>query len=73
LPDRVRSLFVALALLGCLGGPVLELFDQWDQPLQSATDDTEANVLIVAMCVGLALITARTPGLGWPNGSASAV
>ena len=57
--DRLRVLVVALALLGCLGSPISEVFDQWDQPLQSATDDTEANVLIVALCVGVAVVAMR--------------
>jgi hypothetical protein len=38
----------------CIGGPIVEMFDQWDQTLQDG-NDTETNVAIVAFCVGVAL------------------
>ena len=38
----------------CIGVPLVESFDTWDQPGQGA-NDTEANVVFVALCVGLAL------------------
>lgn len=36
-----------------LGAPIAELFDSWDQTLQTGSD-TEANVAIVALCIGVA-------------------
>lgn len=50
-----RRLSIALILLICIAAPVVELFDHWDQSLQN---DTEATVVVVALCIGLALVTA---------------
>ena len=41
----------------CIGGPIVEMFDQWDHTLQDG-NDTEANVVVVALCVGFALSVA---------------
>jgi hypothetical protein len=38
----------------CLGAPIVEVFDWWDQTAQDG-NDTEANVVVAALCVGLAL------------------
>jgi hypothetical protein len=54
---RIRRFSVALILLACLGAPILEMCDHWDHTLQNG-NDTESNVVIVALCVGVALITA---------------
>ena len=54
---RIRRFSVALILLVCLGSPIVEMFDHWDHTLQDG-NDTETNVVIVALCVGVALITA---------------
>jgi hypothetical protein len=35
------------------GGPIVEMFDRWDQTLQDG-NDTEADVVIAALCVGAA-------------------
>jgi hypothetical protein len=51
-----RRVSIALILLISVASPVVELFDRWDQSLQN---DTEATVIIVALCVGVALVTAR--------------
>ena len=48
-----RRLFIAAIIAIALGAPVVELFDSWDQSLQSGTD-TEANVAVVALCMGVA-------------------
>lgn len=48
-----RRLFVAAIIAISLGAPIVELFDRWDQTLQSGTD-TEANVVVVALCIGVA-------------------
>ena len=36
-----------------LGAPIAELFDSWDQTLQTGSD-TEANAVVVALCIGVA-------------------
>src|SRR5436190_9581262 len=48
-----RRLAIAAILAISLGAPVAELFDSWDQGLQSGSD-TEANVAVVALCAGVA-------------------
>jgi hypothetical protein len=53
----VRRLAIASILAVCLGGPVVEMFDQWDHTLQDGTD-TEANMVVVALCFGVALSVA---------------
>jgi len=49
----VRRLAIAATLAISLGAPIAELFDSWDQHLQ-ASSDTEANMVVVALCVGVA-------------------
>jgi hypothetical protein len=53
----IRKLVGAAVVVICLGMPLLELFDSWDQTLG---DDTEADVVLVALCVGFALSMAAT-------------
>jgi hypothetical protein len=48
-----RRLFIAAIIAISLGAPIVELFDSWDQSLQSGSD-TEANVAVVALCIGVA-------------------
>ena len=43
----------------CIGVPVVEAFDRWDQTLADG-NDTEANVVVAALCVGLALSAVHT-------------
>ena len=50
---------IAIILAICIGGPIVEMFDSWDHTLQDG-NDTEANVVVVALCVGLALSLATT-------------
>jgi len=38
----------------CIAGPIVEIFDQWDHTLQDG-NDTEANVVIAALCIGVAV------------------
>lgn len=54
---NVRRFAVAAVLAVCLGAPIVEVFDRWDQTLQRATD-SEANIIVVALCVGIALSVA---------------
>ena len=53
----MRRFAVAVIVAVCLGAPVVEMFDQWDHTLQDG-NDTEASVIIVALCVGVALSVA---------------
>jgi hypothetical protein len=48
-----RRLFIAAIIATSLGAPVAEMFDRWDHTLKDG-NDTEANVVIVALCVGVA-------------------
>jgi len=48
-----RRLAIAAIIAISLGGPIVEMFDQWDQTLQDG-NDTEANAVVVALCVGVA-------------------
>ena len=49
----LRRLAIATILAISIGAPIVELFDSWDQTLQTGSD-TEANVAVVALCVGVA-------------------
>jgi len=51
-----RWLVVAILAI-CLGGPIAESFDWWDQS-QPAGDDTETNRVVCALSVGLAVSVA---------------
>jgi hypothetical protein len=53
----VRRFAIVVILAVSLGGPVLELFDTWDQTVQDG-NDTEADLVIVALCAGFALCAA---------------
>lgn len=53
----LRRLFVAVLLTVCVGAPVLEAFDRWDHTLQDG-NDSEGNLVVVVLCVGVGLITA---------------
>jgi hypothetical protein len=54
---RFRRLLGAAIVLVCIAVPVVESFDSWDHALEN---DTEANVVIAALCVGFALTLATT-------------
>lgn len=51
---RLRRFAVAAIVAICLGGPIVEMFDRWDHTLQDG-NDTEANVVVAALCIGLAM------------------
>jgi hypothetical protein len=53
----MRRFAIAAIVAICIGGPIVEMFDQWDHTLQDG-NDTEANVVVVALCVGVALSVA---------------
>jgi len=48
----------AIALAICLVCPLVDMFDQWDHALQTG-HDTEYPLIIVALCVGIALVLGR--------------
>lgn len=48
-----RRLFIAAIVAIALGGPIVEAFDSWDQTVKDG-NDTEANVVIAALCIGCA-------------------
>ena len=50
----IRRLVIPAILAICLGGPIVEMFDRWDNTLQDG-NDTEASVVVAALCVGVAL------------------
>ena len=52
-----RQWLVAAILAVCLGGPIAQSFDWWDQA-QPGGDDTETNLVVVALSVGLAVSVA---------------
>ncbi len=54
--DTRRFVIVSI-LIACLAGPVVEMFDQWDRTYQNG-NDTEANVVVVALCIGAAFAVA---------------
>jgi hypothetical protein len=49
---------VILVLIVCLVCPLAELFDQWDRTLQTG-NDTEYALVVLALCVGAALLLKR--------------
>jgi hypothetical protein len=50
----LRRFAVAAILAICIGGPIVEMFDQWDHTLQDG-NDTEADVVVAALCIGVAM------------------
>lgn len=57
---RTRASFItgAIALAICLMCPIVDLFDQWDHALQTG-NDSEYPLMILALCVGVALVLGR--------------
>ena len=56
---RVRRVLAAIIVALCVGVPIAEAFDSWDNTLQDG-NDTEANLVVAAICVGFALTVAAT-------------
>jgi hypothetical protein len=56
---RLQGLFGVLLLLVCIGAPIAEMFDRWDDTPHTG-NDTEANLVLVAVCVGTGFVTAAT-------------
>ena len=49
----LRRFATGVILAICIGAPILEMFDQWDRTLEDG-NDTEINLVVVALCVGVA-------------------
>jgi hypothetical protein len=70
-------LAIAAIVAICIGGPIVEMFDQWDQTAWDG-NDTEANVVIAALCIGVG-VAIRTMAVvariraSWSNDCGSAV
>jgi len=43
----------------CLGAPIAEVFDSWDDTVHDGYD-TEANLVVAVLCVGVAMSFARS-------------
>jgi hypothetical protein len=56
--SRLSQITATLALLICLVCPLLEMFDYWDQTIQTG-NDTEYGLVVLALCVGAAYSFAR--------------
>jgi hypothetical protein len=67
---RFREIFAMMILAACLGGPVLEIFDRWDDTARTG-NDTETELVVIALCVGVALVTVRA--LAMPVGNSSLI
>jgi hypothetical protein len=48
-----RRLFLAAIIAIAVGAPLVEISDRWNQTLKDG-NDTEANVVVAALCVGVA-------------------
>ena len=51
--DVRQRLWIAAIIAICIGGPIVEMVDRWDQTAQDG-NDTEADLVIAALCVGAA-------------------
>ena len=54
---RARHLAIAIIVAICIAAPIAEMFDQWDHTYRDGSD-TELNVVVIALCVGVALSVA---------------
>jgi hypothetical protein len=62
----IRRFLAAAIVAICIVVPLVESLDTWDNTL-SGGNDTEANVVIAALCVGLALSAAANIGVLRPR------
>jgi hypothetical protein len=54
----VRRLAIAIIVAICVAAPIAEMFDQWDHTYQDGSD-TELNVAVIALCIGVGFSVAR--------------
>ena len=59
----IRRLVAAAIVIVCIGMPLIESFDSWDHTLSDG-NDTEINLIVVALCVGLALSSVTAIAFG---------
>jgi hypothetical protein len=52
-------MFGVILLAVCVGAPIAEMFDHWDHTAQDG-NDTESNLIVVGVCVGIGLVAAAT-------------
>ena len=48
-----RRVFITAVIAISLGGPIVEMLDRWDESAQDG-NDTEINVVVAALCAGVA-------------------
>jgi hypothetical protein len=53
----LQRLCLAILFTVCMGAPLLEISDRWDHTLQDG-NDTETNLVVVVLCVGVGFIAA---------------
>jgi hypothetical protein len=56
--SRASFVTVTLVLVACLACHLVEMFDRWDDTLQTG-NDTEYALVVLALCVGVAYLIAR--------------
>ena|ERR1700730_18673513 len=56
--SRASFITVTIVLAACFACPLIEMFDRWDETLQTGSD-TEYAVVVLALCVGVAYLFAR--------------
>jgi hypothetical protein len=56
---RLQSGFGVLLLVICIGAPIAEMFDRWDDTAQTG-NDTEATLVLVAVCIGVGFVAAAS-------------
>ena len=70
---RISKIFVIAVLLICVFCALSETLDRWDNSFQTG-DETESSVLLLALCLGAALLSARhLLAIAWHGSSAAAV
>jgi hypothetical protein len=70
--SRVSIITGAVALAICIVCPLVDLFDQWDNVLQTG-NDTEYPLVILALCLGAAFVLGRLIVTLSPSLAASSV
>ncbi len=56
--SKLTRIVIGVALLICVVCPLVEMFDHWDNTLQTG-NDTEYALVILSLCVGTAFSFAR--------------
>lgn len=56
--SNLARIVIGIALMICIVCPVVEMFDHWDNTLQTG-NDTEYALVILSLCIGSAFSIAR--------------